>query len=294
MHTTTNFLLANLAVAGVWTAVWSVPFVVLNSLTHEHGEVGDFLCKFVSMNNMSGLSIIVSVGTMALLAVERYFALLKPMNTQLRVKKGAVWKYVAGIWLFAILLNIPTILYAEFNEEEQQCVYIWSKTTYAVVIILFASFVAGTITFCYCKIIKELYFSKTICNEGVERDLESKRKIVKLLLIQVIGFFVCYIPFVVVEFVIPRKLPILHYICTYILYCSSAINPIIYALRSSNYRKAYKEIALAFKEWMYCYFCRRKPAQQSSSASGRELLDLLETTHCQSNSISKTNLIFNI
>lgn len=64
VHTTTNFLLANLAVAGLWTAIWSVPYVVLSSLTHPLGKVGDFSRKFLSMNNMSGLSILVSVCTM--------------------------------------------------------------------------------------------------------------------------------------------------------------------------------------------------------------------------------------
>lgn len=279
MHTTTNFLLANLAAAGVWTALWSIPFVAFNSFTHEHGKVGDFLCKFVSMNNMSGLSILVSVCTMTLLAVERYYALLKPMNTQLRLKKGDVWQYVAGFWLFAALLNMPTILYAEYDETQEQCVYIWNKSTYAVVIVFFTALAACTITFCYCKIIKELYFSKTICSEGVEQDLESKRRIVKLLLIQVIGFFVCYIPFVVDEFMIPHEIPLVHYICTYLLYCSSVINPIIYALRSSNYRKAYKDIALEFKLWICCFSRKIKIDrwQQSSPVSEREFF---ETTTC--------------
>lgn len=273
MHTTTNFLLANLAAAGLWTAIWSVPFVVFKSLSHQRGKVGDFLCKFVSMNNMSGLSILVSVCTMTLLAVERYHALLKPMNTQLRLKKGSVWQAVAGFWLFAALLNMPTILYAEYDEDKEQCVYIWNKTTYAVIIVFFTALAACTITFCYCKIIKELYFSKTICREGVEQDLESKRKIVKLLLIQVIGFFVCYFPFVVVEFIIPWHLPVAHYLCTYLLYCSSVINPIIYAFRSSNYRKAYKEIALEFKLWICC--CSRKKTrwQDNSSTSERECFE---------------------
>lgn len=35
MHTTTNFLLANLAVAGLWTAIWSIPFVVATLLPHH-------------------------------------------------------------------------------------------------------------------------------------------------------------------------------------------------------------------------------------------------------------------
>ena len=81
MHTTTNFLLANLAVAGLWTVIWSIPFVVATLLPHHLGKVADFMCKFISMNNLSGVSILVSASTMAILALERYYALLKPMDT---------------------------------------------------------------------------------------------------------------------------------------------------------------------------------------------------------------------
>lgn len=57
------------------------------------------------------------------------------------------------------------------------------KKAYAVLIVLCTSLAAFAIAFCYFKTIKELYFSKTICREDVEQrqDLESKRRIVKLL-----------------------------------------------------------------------------------------------------------------
>lgn len=169
---------------------------------------------------------------------------------------------------------MPTVLYATYDEKREQCVYVWNETTYAVVIVFFAALAACTITFCYCKIIKELYFSETICSEGVGQDLESKRRIVKLLLIQVVGFFVCCIPFVVVEFIIRRELPMAHYFCTYLLYCSSAINPIIYALRSSNYRKAYKEIALEVKLWICCCSRKRNRWRESSPTNEREFFEI--------------------
>lgn len=169
---------------------------------------------------------------------------------------------------------MPTVLYAVYDEKTGQCVYTWNETSHAVFIVLFASFSACTITFCYCRIIKELYFSKTICNEDVGQDFESKRRIVKLLLIQVVGFFVCYIPFVVVKFIIRRQLPKAHYLCIYLLYCSSAINPIIYALRSSNYRKAYKEIVREVKLWICCCFRKRNQWPEGSPKSERELFGI--------------------
>ena len=215
MHTTTNFLLANLAVAGLWTAIWSIPTL----LPHHLGKVADFMCKFISMNNLSGVSILVSASTMAIPALERYFALLKPMDTQMRLTKGDAKRVVAGLWLFSILLNTPTIIYAEYDGE--QCVYVLDKKAYGLLVILF-TLATCIITFCYFRIIKELYFSKTVCREVVDplNDLKSKRKIVKLLLIQVIGFFVCYIPFVIVEFVIPRKYP--NYFI-FVLICCTAV-----------------------------------------------------------------------
>ena len=76
----------------------------------------------------------------------------------------------------------------------------------------------------------------------------------------------CYIPFVIVEFVIPRKMPKLLYICTYLLYWSAAVNPIIYAFRSSNYRKAYREIVLHLKEWI-CVCCFKKKEHQDHPPS---------------------------
>ena len=55
--------------------------------------------------------------------VESYHALLKPMNTQLRLKKGSVWHAEAGFWFFAALLNMPIVLYAVYDEKTEQCVY---------------------------------------------------------------------------------------------------------------------------------------------------------------------------
>ena len=280
MHTTTNFLLANLAVAGLWTAIWSIPFVVATLLPHHLGKVADFMCKFISMNKLSGVSILVSASTMAILALERYYALLKPMDTQMRLTKGDVKRVVAGLWLFSILLNTPTIIYAEY--DGQQCVYVLDKKAYGLLVILFTMLATCIITFCYFRIIKELYFSKTVCREDVDplNGLKSKRRIVKLLLIQVTGFFVCYIPFVIVEFVIPRKMPKLLYICTYLLYCSAAVNPIIYAFRSSNYRKAYREIVLHLKEWI-CVCCfKKKEHQDHPPSTDKCKVKRFEITYC--------------
>ena len=101
----------------------------------------------------------------------------------MRLRKSTVAHVVAVFWLFGTLLNMPTIIHAEFDESEEHCIYVWDKKSVAVLIVLCTSLAAFAIAFCYFKTIKELYFSNTICREGVEQrqDLESKRRIVKLL-----------------------------------------------------------------------------------------------------------------
>ena len=87
---------------------------------------------------MSGLIVnYLSVCTMMVLPVERYHALLKPLNTRLRF-----WHAVTGFWFFAALLNMPTVLYAVYDEKTGQCVNAWNEITYAVAIVLFAALVA--------------------------------------------------------------------------------------------------------------------------------------------------------
>lgn len=190
MHTTTNFLLANLAVAGLWIAIWSIPFVYFTASSsrkgsrlhvqvylHEQPKRGIHSCFRVYNGN----------------SMERYYALLKSMDTQVRLTKGDVKRVVAGLWLLSILLNAPTIIYAEYDGE--QCVYVLDKKAYGLLIILFPTLASCIITFCYFRISKELYFSKTVCKEDVDplNDLKSKLRISNFFLSKLlVSFCVTY------------------------------------------------------------------------------------------------------
>lgn len=50
MHTTTNFLLANVAVSDIISLVFCVPGIGLRFFEHPGGRLGNFLCKFVTMH----------------------------------------------------------------------------------------------------------------------------------------------------------------------------------------------------------------------------------------------------
>ena len=114
------------------------------------------------------------------------------LNKQLRLGKSSVWHAAAGWWFFWCSVEHMAIahcfLCCVWREDGKMCVnsFYFNSGCWGW---LGPRLAACTITFCFPKIIKELYFSKTICNEGVGQDIESKGRILKLLVIQVVGIF---------------------------------------------------------------------------------------------------------
>ena len=58
MHSTTNFLLANIAVADVISLIVCIPGVILQFIDHPKGDLGSFLCKFVTMHHVAGVTLL--------------------------------------------------------------------------------------------------------------------------------------------------------------------------------------------------------------------------------------------
>ena len=92
MHTTTNYLLANLAVGDVITIMVGPLFYNSHLVGYLIDGFGTFACKFLALLN---ISIMVSSFTLTVLAVERYHALLKPFSTGLRLKEENIKQAIA-------------------------------------------------------------------------------------------------------------------------------------------------------------------------------------------------------
>ena len=111
MHSTTNFLLMNLAVADLTTLLLCPGMYdfSLNKLSVDK-TLGDFICKFFVGNAIVPISINVGALTLCTLAVERYLALVKPFYTELRLTKKRVPFVVTFVWIFAVLSSVPDFM----------------------------------------------------------------------------------------------------------------------------------------------------------------------------------------
>ena len=258
MHTTINFLLVNLAVADLLTLLWLIPAEALRFLDHPGGDLGNFLCKFVTQNSLPMVTLSISGVTLTFISLERYHALLRPMSTRFRLRTDNVKFVIAGIWLFCIAVLTPFAFFVEYDKQSQTCMDKWSEIPGGNIYFAFLAspmvIALLIICFCYFRLIKELYFSNTIMSESTatsEDDNRSKRKIVKLLLILTCAFLVCFAPYItsVLIYAATTQSPLVFYkISLSLMYSNSCVNPVVCAFQSENYRNGFKRVLCGWRQ----------------------------------------------
>ena len=121
MRSTTNILLAFVSAADLISLICFIPFAILLTFKLPGGTLGAVLCRTFATANTSSVTIVVSITTLTLLAVERFRALLKPWNSRLRLTKDSVFYWIFGISLYSFILVIPLFSFMEFDEKERTC-----------------------------------------------------------------------------------------------------------------------------------------------------------------------------
>ena len=254
MHTTTNFLLANIAVADTITLIFCLPGVILQFAVSEHhpsGVLGNFLCKFVTMHHVPGVTLLVSGVSLTLISIERHNALLRPMQEALRLRKKQVYIAVGLIWTFSVSFVMPLFVQQKYVDEVQSCHMDWKASASKVYWGLLAaltllSFLVMLV--CYVRIVKGILFedilpSGTNQGEGTnEQDIHNKRKIVKLLITVTVLFIVCFVPFASISATSVSPHSLSYKLSYFLVYCSCSLNPVVYAFQSSNYRMGVKKV----------------------------------------------------
>ena len=241
MRSTTNILLAFVAVADFISLVCFIPFAVLLSFKLPRGIFGAVLCWIFATCNVASVTVVVSITTLTLLAIERYHALLKPMRSRLRLNNINVYYWICGISLYAIALIAPFFFFTKYDEPRRTCSYVFGQNGRRIYFSLFGFGVALAlviICFCYWRIIKGFYFGNNkVC---VNEEVQHKRKVVKLLLLVTLAFIVCFTPRAVYFLFYTHDRGLFHQISLFLLHCNSAINPVILGFQSKNYRREFK------------------------------------------------------
>ena len=262
MRTTTNYLLVNVAGADITTLLFTAMHLIPIKGPFPAGALGSFLCKFVYTNNITMVTLLVTTLTLALLAVERYHAMVKPLLISRRITNERIAYVIVGIWLVAIAMVTPLFVLVDYRPNARSLcsagdnfdevkVYVYCLMSILTLIPFLG------ISFCYSRIISGLYFGNTICSRGQgvnsQEEMAEKKRLVILLMMLTAVFFVAFVPYgvaLILQFsgianssvaglrIFSRFKTGVQYLT--LLNCS--MNPFIYAIPSTNYRRSFRYI----------------------------------------------------
>ena len=248
MHTTTNYLLVNLA-ASDSIVILMCPFYFVcfdhDCVASLNDDFVKFPCKFIVVVYISITS---SALTLTLLAVERYHAILKPFRSNSRLHEESIKRAIFVIWCLSIAIGFPGF-FLEVSSKKSSCIGSSGVAIYLLIHSTFSAYIPTVVfLFCYGSLIKGLYFSGTICAENTNGDNSEKRKLLVTFILATCGFLIGYGPIAVLHSVrlgmeINDELfLILSDIFGLLFDIILCLNPVLYAFRSSNFKEGFKRV----------------------------------------------------
>ena len=256
MHTTTNYLLANLAVSDA-IVIFTIPmyFAYSGYFVPPLENFSKFSCKFVVIGEIALASL---ASTLTVIAVERYHAILRPFSSNLRLNEENIKKAIALIWTSSTVLGFPGFFLNVWNDEKTSCGGPWAfksslpSKIYFIIYLIFTTHIPMVVfLICYGSLIKGLYFSNDICPESTNEDNSEKKKLLITFILATTGFLLGYGPLSVfhtmisfgkkVDFSLFEKL---NGVLSFLFFISLCFNPVLYAFRSSSFKEGFKRIFL--------------------------------------------------
>ena len=109
----TNFFILNLAAADILVAVLSMPVTAV-SIIEERWVFGDAACEALGFFTI--LSFIASVMSLSMIAINRYFYIVKWNTYTTTFSKRKAMLYGAAVWIVSIALASPPLFgWAEYR-----------------------------------------------------------------------------------------------------------------------------------------------------------------------------------
>lgn len=254
----------NLVCGDLGVSLLSMPFSLATTVYREW-VFGFELCKLHGF--LGSVFFCASLFTMAVMSVEQYYLLVKPLSRVITVRRA--WHIMAAVWALSALISIgPVIGWGHFgyNSSTLACGIAYPKTAFErlyLLMLVAIAFVTPLIVMAYVYV--RILFavrahSQRIAkySSGCSEVIALQQRITYTLLLVLIIFLLCWTPFVcLVVFAslnsdvhhLPYGLGVAAYWCGYF---NSACNPIIFIIRNDRFRDGYKEIFTALRYFVQC------------------------------------------
>lgn len=198
-----------------------------------------------------------SINTMVIIAVSRYFRVVKSGKYTAVFKKQRALMYIAVVWLLAFVGSVPPFFFkngaVKFQAGKAMCMYSF-QSNLAYTVFLECVYIATPLTvivICYAKVFYTVSRSNRVfLQENKPQQLRAnveEAKVTKTLAAIMVGFTCCWLPVCIVDNIdaargrdtLSRQVYLAY---GFMCYLSSTINPFIYGATNKQFRQEYKTI----------------------------------------------------
>lgn len=262
MRKTVNFFIVNMCVADLLITLY-MPRVMSvwysGYMWQVRGTLGLIFCKFAVFTHQT--AICVSIFTVVAISCDRFFAVVLPLKTI--ITKTVCKIILATIWISSVVIRLPMLYGLETDYDRYGK---WScslslddvfykgaeKAYYKFALIgLFAVPLSVTAVL-YTGILISLKLRKVPGEEVLRsmgrqqrRDAVIKRKVLRMVLIVVAVFVLCWILYFVQLILFSYKIQVscdVLFLRLFLAHLNSSMNPCLYLLLNENFRGGVKNI----------------------------------------------------
>jgi len=284
MRTTMNYYLVNLSIADLMITAWCP----IHSLVKELSDKNQYVlpavfCKIGVFYTV--LCMVSSILTLSAISFDRFLAVIFPLRTRVTQRKARY--FIVSVWIVAAMVASPFLFYRKIVELRQNIGgYSWSsqscmdvfpttlecdqrthkmfqdqtakKIYYSLVNIVMFFIPIVLMTICYSMIVAKLYCTVSPGERvgGVPPQARAKRKVVKLVLVVIATFVICWsphqVPMAHAIFFTGSQLPSWliqnEFWINMFAYSHAMINPLIYITFNDNFKKSFKRMICCSEE----------------------------------------------
>ncbi|NXC37013.1 GPR83 protein, partial [Campylorhamphus procurvoides] len=258
MHSATSLFIVNLAVADIMITLLNTPFT-LARFVNSTWIFGKGMCHISRFAQYCSLH--VSALTLTAIAVDRHQVIMHPLKPRISTGKGVI--YISVIWIMATCFSLPHAIYQklftfEYSEEVTRCLCLpdfpepsdlfWKYLDLATFVLLYVLPLL-IISAAYMTVAKKLWLRNVIGDVTTEQYFvlrKKNRKTIKMLMLVVILFAVCWFPLncyvVLLSSQTIRTNNALYFAFHWFAMSSTCYNPFIYCWLNDSFRSELKAL----------------------------------------------------
>ena len=242
----TSFLFVNMAVADLLIAVFQMP-ISLAIFYFHHIQIP---CKILFYSTY--VSTTASIFCLTVMAFDRYYAVVYPFRGSIWFRKPKIITPVVWISSMALMSVVPFVFKSVNGNCSSDDTVIPFLAFWSFILVLTFLLPLAIISILYIIVAGKLWFHEMPADDEArvhQRQQEiPKKKVIRMLIIVVVVFAVCWLPLHVYQMDVYVKMdaskwpPALVYFCYWFSQANSAINPWLYIGLNEKMKAAFTKM----------------------------------------------------